>query len=163
MATRSRSLAASALPRSLSLSLVLLPVLAGCDEGGDDGMGEGMSDESGGDLAPTLSSLQSEVFAGSCALASCHSADTQTGQLVLEPGTSFGDLVDVPAVQAGAVEDGLARVVPGDPEASFLWIKLQPGVDPSYGALMPQGSTTGLDANELDAIREWIELGAMND
>lgn len=150
-------------PRTLARLLLLLlpPLVAGCDD--DDGMDDGTSADTGAELAPQLSSLQTEVLTGSCALASCHSTETQAGQLVLEPGTSFDGLVEVAAVQAGAVEDGLARVVPGDPDASFLWIKLQPGVDGAYGTLMPQGSSTGLDADELDAIREWIELGAMND
>ena len=148
----------SALPPASSLGpaawLVALLAIAGCDE---------PAQEDDGGLAPTLSSLQDEVFTSSCALSSCHSTSTLSGQLVLEPGMSHGELLGVTAVQPEAAAEGLVLVQPGDPDASFLWIKLQPGLDARYGALMPSGSTTGLPSEDLDAIRTWIENGAKDD
>ena len=132
--------------------IALLSCLAACEQPAEDPA-----------LQPRLSSLQDEVFTGSCALASCHSTSMLSGELVLEAGMSHEELVGVPSVQTAALDEGLARVTPGDPEASFLWIKLQPDLDARYGVLMPQGSTAGLDADKLDVIRTWIENGALDD
>jgi hypothetical protein len=86
-----------------------------------------------------------------------------SGQLILESGMSHGELVGVMAVQPEAAAEGVSLVVPGDPDGSFLWLKLQVGLDARYGALMPQGTTSGLDPEELDAIRTWIDSGAKDD
>ena len=124
----------------------------GCDDGGEDE----------GELEPTLSAIQVEVFTPKCSLASCHSVDFHAGGLVLVEGMSHVSLAE-PAVQSCAANEGLMRVSPGMPEASFLWVKLQPGLDSCYGGLMPAGSSTGLPAQELDAIRDWIDAGALDD
>ena len=130
--------------------------MPGCDDGGDDG-------DDGAGIEPTLTSIQDEIFTGSCALQSCHSTASLAGDLILEPGRSHEQLVGPMAFQSEAAGEGLARVVPGDPDASFLWIRLQVDTDPRYGPLMPQGSTEGLDADELAAIETWIVKGAADD
>lgn len=50
-------------------------------------------------------------------------------------------------------------VVPGDPEASVLWNKVN--WQPDYGLGMPPGGAP-LGNEELVTIREWIEQGAMD-
>jgi hypothetical protein len=56
------------------------------------------------------------------------------------------------------------RVEPGDPEASYLWLKV---LDTHLAAggrgdrMPPTGP--GLQDRHLDLIREWIERGALND
>jgi hypothetical protein len=49
--------------------------------------------------------------------------------------------------------------VAGDPDQSFLLIKLDPTLDARYGALMPLNSD-GLPADQVAAIRQWIADGA---
>ena len=52
------------------------------------------------------------------------------------------------------------RVVPGDPEASYLYRRVSgEGLGPDVRK-MPYGSTDGLCAEGVDAIRTWIENGA---
>ncbi len=54
----------------------------------------------------------------------------------------------------------MKRVVPGQPDDSFLLIKLG-SADPP-GARMPEGRPH-LQQCDLDAIRAWITNGAMDD
>jgi hypothetical protein len=113
-------------------------------------------------IEPRLSVIQTEIFTPKCALASCHSTTFRGGELILEDGMSHSELVLAESIHEGAVAQGLPRVVPGDPDGSFLWIKLQAPLDATYGDLMPQGGT-GLPDEDLTAIQTWIENGAAND
>jgi hypothetical protein len=83
---------------------------------------------------------------------------SQRGGLVLEAGRSYAQLVNVPAENDAAKAVNKLRVVPGQPEKSFLMDKLT-GVGPSEGRLMPSG-TDGLAASQIEAIRIWIQQGA---
>ena len=80
---------------------------------------------------------------------------------MLEKGQSFANLVRVAAQQSAAAQQGLLRVSPGDPDQSFLMIKLRAGLDPSYGDQMPDTGQQ-LDDGDLNAIAQWITLGAQN-
>ena len=51
-------------------------------------------------------------------------------------------------------------VVPGDPGASLLYLKVQAA--PPCGDRMPQGATA-LGAAQVEMIRSWIAAGAPND
>jgi len=135
------------------LFLVLLALSAAC----------GGSDDS--PVRPTLSDIQARIFNGSCTFSSCHTASARRGNLVLQPGQSFSNLVNVPADQARAKERNKIRVVPGNPLASFLFQKVDQ--NPSLlaadeGDPMPQGGQR-LPQQRIDAIRMWIERGAPND
>ncbi len=109
---------------------------------------------------PKLSSIQANIFTPSCALSSCHSASTAQGNLVLTEGKSRANLVNVAASNTAAAAAGKLRVVPGDPDNSFLVQKLE-GPGAGEGVLMPQGSS-GLPQDQIDAIREWIAKGALD-
>jgi hypothetical protein len=107
----------------------------------------------GGGLAPTLSSIQANVFSVSCAVPGCHGGTSAQFGLRLDAGFSAGNLVNV-ASPRGAL---LVRVVPGDPNASFLIQKLegtQPIGDrmPLFGPYLPQST--------IDVVRQWIRNGA---
>ena len=78
---------------------------------------------------------------------------------MLEAGRSYGQLVGVLAENEAARAKGKLRVVPGHPEQSFLIDKLA-GPGPDEGRLMPDG-TAGLAAAQLEAIRLWIQRGAV--
>ena len=138
-----------ALIRILALPLVL--IAAACDEGGAS------------DDAVRFATLQEEIFTPKCTLASCHTASFHAGELVLEPEQAYAELVEGEVFQEAAAADGLELVVPGDAAASFLWMKVQTGLDARYGTMMPQGSAAGLPEDDVALIERWIEDGAAND
>lgn len=109
-------------------------------------------------VKPTLESLEKEYFAGSCAFSSCHSAAKHAGELVLEPGLSYANLIGIPALHPGAVN--FVRVDPGKPDDSFLYIKVtQPQA--GQGKLMPVGASEPVDADcGIAALKAWIAAGA---
>jgi hypothetical protein len=60
-------------------------------------------------------------------------------------------------------ERNLRRVIPGDPDHSYLVIKLSTKTlaDPRYGAGMPFDNPGELCGEGVKAIRAWIQGGAM--
>ena len=87
----------------------------------------------------------------------CHMREDRYGLLVIEGSSTWASLVSVPS--AGI--PGMNRVEPGEPAASYLWLKLtdqhlEAGGD---GWMMPYFRLPGQD---LDIIRSWIEQGAAN-
>jgi hypothetical protein len=132
---------------------VLLALSASC----------GGSDDS--PVQPTLSDIQARIFNGSCTFSSCHTAFARRGNLVLQSGQSFNNLVNVPADHAKAKERNKIRVVPGNPLSSFLYQKLDQSpalLAPDEGDPMPQVGQR-LPQQRIDAVRMWIERGAPND
>ena len=105
--------------------------------------------------APTLTEVQAQVFTPSCAFSSCHGS-IEAGDLNLEEGNSWAELVDVESLDA----PGNILVIPGDADASYLMAKIH-GDDGIIGDVMPPaGSLTGV---QLDMVRDWINAGALND
>ena len=80
----------------------------------------------------------------------CHGGN---GNLYLNAGVSYGNLVNVPADAPVPVN----RVLPGSAGQSFLFWKVNCD-DPVSGARMPIGGT--LSAAEQALIRDWINQGA---
>ena len=111
------------------------------------------------DSPSTLVDIQELVFTPACATAGCHDTSTRAAELDLSTAeASFRDLVGVPARNAVAAENGWLRVMPGQPELSFLTRKLEaPGV--GEGAAMPVGAFE-LTPFYRDLIAEWIRQGA---
>ena len=104
---------------------------------------------------PTLQSIQDHVFTPICA--GCHTGAGATlpGSMNLTTaGASFGNLVGIASVQVPA----LNRVTAGDADNSYLVHKLE-GTQ-SVGSQMPFGGTP-LEQATLDAIRQWIDDGAV--
>jgi hypothetical protein len=112
--------------------------------------------EPGGE-AFAFSRIQTEIFSPVCAQAGCHDAGVASGEMVLEAGRSYGEIVDRPS----AGRPGLDRVEPGDPERSYLLKKLRGDPD-IVGDRMP---LTGgpLRQDQIDGIAAWIRAGAPND
>ncbi len=99
------------------------------------------------------------IFNARCT--SCHAPGTPTNtvvgiRMVLTPGESFGSLVN----QASSQRPDLTLVTPGDPDASFLWLKVSSN-SPPVGATMPLLGSR-LTSNELALVRDWIDQGAAN-
>ena len=116
------------------------------------------------DLRPTFSSIQQTVFesgdsAGRQACTACHTtARAQfVGGLDLTSSAAYGALVGA----GSRGRPGETRVVPGNPEASYLIHKLE-GRSTIAGVRMPVGGPY-LTQGQIDVIKRWIELGANND
>jgi len=116
-------------------------------------------------LQPTFSSIQAEIFettdsAGRTACTTCHTSTGRnpTGGLNLNHDVAYAQLVNVPARSPL----GKIRVIPGDPENSYLIHKLEgrPGIS---GRRMPNNGPPYLTDGQLVVIKRWIELGAPND
>jgi hypothetical protein len=116
-------------------------------------------------LVPTFSSIQTEIFnqsdsSGRAACIQCHNAvgSLFAGGLNLTSAVSYANLVN----RASVLRQGAIRVVPGDPENSYLIHKLEgrPGI---FGARMPLVGPPYLTDGQILVIKRWIELGARND
>jgi hypothetical protein len=80
----------------------------------------------------------------------CHGAGGSAG-LDLRSGVSHGNLVGVPST-----ESSLNLIEPGDPDQSWLYLKITGQQD--VGDVMPPGVPLG-DAT-IDLVHDWIEAGA---
>ena len=84
----------------------------------------------------------------------CHMDRQAFGGLFLDAGHAYGNLVGVPASQLPT----MARVEPGDPDHSYVWLKIQGahlGAG-GYGETIPVRWTE----DEKARILLWIEQGA---
>jgi hypothetical protein len=127
---------------------------------------ESLSDVTGPtpNLVPTFSSIQNEIFnnsdsSGRAACTQCHNTvGSRFNGLDLSPAVAYSNLVSV----ASRGKPGATRVIPGDPENSYLIHKLegQPGI---VGLRMPFNGPPYLVDGQISVIKRWIELGAHND
>jgi len=76
-----------------------------------------------------------------------------------QPGRVFDPLVGVPAANEAARTAGLLRVAPGDPDHSYLLLKLEGTLAAGEGVPMPLVGGP-LPASAIDTIRRWIAAGA---
>lgn len=174
--------------RRVTLALSALLLAAGCGNGGggdDDASATAAEDTSAGDetsptSAPTTSgdetSASSSGTSGDTAdigpvdyvadiqpiwdtscVAGCHApGGTATAGPLLAADKSYAMLVG----QMSPTVVSLKLVEPGDPDASYLWHKLN-GTQEDVGGgglSMPFGAT--LDPEQLAKIEKWIEDGA---
>jgi hypothetical protein len=102
------------------------------------------------DTALPLGTRMKSLLGGCDGAEACHSAGS--GGLVIASGKEFVNLVGVRSTE----RPELARVQPGDPSASYLWLKLHGdgGID---GSPMPGGDP---DPRRAALAWEWIEAGA---
>jgi len=146
-------------------------VLAGCGAGNGDGLDQngnplGSAGSTGGGggggggtlppvsgLQPTLASIQTNVFSIDCAVPGCHGGAGAQQGLRLDPGFAYGNLVNV----ASPRDPNLIRVIPGDPDDSFIIHKVE-GTQ-TLGDRMPLGGPY-LPQSTIDVIRQWIANGA---
>ena len=106
------------------------------------------------DLQPTLNSIQANIFTPFCT--QCHTGAVGPLGLALDEGVAYGNLVGVASVQIPA----LLHVNPGKPDSSYVMWKIEgrPGIvgQPMPPALPP------LSAEQIQAVRGWIEAGAQD-
>jgi mono/diheme cytochrome c family protein len=101
--------------------------------------------------------IQTQIFDPGCA--TCHTdvGRTPAGGLNLRPGSSFAGLVNV----ASTGQPGAVRVVPGNPNTSYLVQKLE-GAAGIAGLRMPRNGPPYLTDAQVKMIRDWIAAGAPN-
>jgi hypothetical protein len=143
--------------QQLIVAAALALTAVGCDES--------LSDVAGPtpDLQPTFSSIQREIFnttdsSGRQACITCHVAGGAGGFMPLTDGVSYGNLVN----RTSNAKPGAVRVIPGDPDGSYLIHKLE-GAPDIVGQRMPRTGGPFLTQGQIRIIRHWIELGANND
>ena len=121
------------------------------------------------DLAPTFTSIQQNIFTAtdSSGRAACTNCHTTAGGRVPPSGMDLGSanahsqLVNVPS----RGKPGATRVIPGDPDNSYLIHKLAgrgPNGETIVGNRMPPGAGPSLTEGQIRVIKRWIELGALN-
>ncbi len=113
-------------------------------------------------LEPTFASIQSQVFettdsAGRTACTTCHTnvGRNPAGGLNLTHDFAYDQLVNVPSRNS----PGAIRVVPGDPENSYLVHKVE-GRQGIVGSRMPNNGPPFLSAGQILILERWIEIGA---
>lgn len=146
----------------MSISLRLFIVAAfcaaavGCDESLSQLAGPTPS------LEPTFSSIQKEIFestdsSGRAACTNCHSntGRNPSGGLNLNHDVAYDQLVNV----AVREKPGAIRVIPGDPDNSYLIHKLDGAADIT-GRRMPFNGPPYLTDGQITIIKRWIANGA---
>ena len=155
------------------LALLMLSGLAACAGSGDGG---GTAPRACTPTAPCepapdpasvsfRNNIQPMIFTPSCALGGCHDAVSSTQALNLSTGAAYRQLVNVRSTE----QRNLKRVLPGDPDASYLVRKIENAMGIT-GTIMPQGCDTGvglngapcLTADQIQAVRTWICACAPN-
>jgi hypothetical protein len=147
------------------IAILIVVALAGCGAGTGEGLDQNGvpfgSPGSGGPtlppitgLAPTFASIQANVFSPICAVPGCHGGTAAQQGLRLDTGFAYGNLINV----ASPRDSSQVRVVPGNPDDSFIIHKLE-GTQ-TLGDRMPDGGPY-LQQSTIDVIRLWIANGAL--
>src|SRR5262245_13592902 len=131
-----------------------------CASLGSLGCDESLSSVTGPteNLTPTFSSIQRDIFetrdsAGRAARVDCHNAiGSLFNGLNLTSNVAYANLVNV----ASRAKPGAVRVIPGDPENSYLIHKLE-GRSGIVGLRMPFSGAPFLTDGQILVIKRWIE------
>ncbi len=100
------------------------------------------------------------IFNASCTFLRCHGNGFIAGDLDLEDGQSFDQIVGVAPFNSSAREVGLLLVDPGAPANSFILVKVAGTPPAEFGSQMPLGGRV-LSESEVRTIRDWIDSGAL--
>ena len=144
----------NARPPGFLLISLLSWAIVGCSAGSGEGLdisGRPLSEGGNLPLAPTLASVQANVFNPSCIV--CHSGANAPQGLRLDAANSFTNLVGVRSRE----DSSFFRVSPGNPDQSYLIHKLEGTA--SVGEQMPFGGPP-IPQSTIDFVRQWITDGA---
>lgn len=124
----------------------LMFLVAACD---------GNKDDTGSGAPVSYSQVQSVFTKNGCT--GCHPGVNPS--LNLQPGKSYNDLVGIKALE----DPDLYRVVAGDPDTSFLYLKIggNPVIAdiPAVGSRMPPDAPP-ISGEDMKLIHDWISQGA---
>lgn len=135
-------------------SFGVMLVLSACSGGGEAG-GAGQESAAASGPASLYETEIGPLLQANCA--TCHLTGAEAGEMSLVPAKAIASLVNVDAVGA----KGLKRVVPGDPDKSYLVMKLEgtQGEHGGIGTQMPFGAAP-LAPAQIARVRQWIKDGA---
>ena len=140
----------------LPVIVAALALLTACDENLSKIAGPSPN------LEPTFTSIQRDIFesadsAGRVACIGCHTSTGRnpSGGLNLNHDVAYEQLVNL----ASRGKPTAVRVVPGDPDASYLVQKLE-GASSIVGRRMPFAGAPFLTDGQLLILRRWIATGA---
>ena len=115
------------------------------------------------DLEPTFTSIQRDIFettdaAGRTSCVTCHTTEggrVPAANMNLMHDVAYDQLVNVSSREVPS----LKRVLPGDPDSSYMVHKIEgrPGI---VGVRMPLNGPPYLTPGQILIMRRWIELGA---
>jgi hypothetical protein len=88
----------------------------------------------------------------------CHEVGGQWGAFLDLSGDAYAAIVGVPSPQFADLD----HIEPGDPDASYIWHKINGTqvMAGGSGAAMPSGGLTTMTQAEIDTIEAWILAGA---
>jgi hypothetical protein len=114
-------------------------------------------------IQPTLSDINDKYFSKACTFGGCHDSSSAEGGLDLEVASLHSVLVNVAAADPKAGPRNKLRVVPGDPDNSFLVQKLEGTMERDEGNIMPDGADEPIDPEcRIAMVRKWITDGALD-
>lgn len=137
--------------RDAALAILASLLLSAC--GGGGGSSSSVAVEG------TFARIQTQVFDVSCSSDSCHSSVGRAGGLILEEGYALGELMTKVPANPAAASHGFMRVMPGEPDRSFLLAKITDNLAAGEGLSMPYNSAP-LDDDTVAILRAWILAGA---
>jgi hypothetical protein len=113
-------------------------------------------------LEPTFASIQTDIFqttdsSGRTPCVVCHTSTGRNpaGGFDLTSSIAFDQLVNA----ASRGKPGAVRVLPGDPDNSYLVQKLE-GTANIVGRRMPLNGPPYLTDGQIKIVRRWIAIGA---
>jgi hypothetical protein len=113
-------------------------------------------------LEPTFASIQRDILestdsAGRTACTQCHTSTGRVpaGGMDLNHGVAYDQLVNARVIG----KPGAVRVIPGDPDNSYLVQKLE-GASTIVGRRMPLNGPPYLTDGQILILRRWIAIGA---
>ena len=113
-------------------------------------------------LEPTFSSVQSQIFettdsAGRVACTNCHTniGRNPSGGMNLLHDVAYDQIVSVPS----RGKPSATRIIPGDPDNSYLVQKLE-GRSGIVGLRMPFSGAPFLTDGQMSILKRWIAIGA---
>jgi hypothetical protein len=114
----------------------------------------------------SFSKINTQIFEPNCTYA-CHSGgEFAAGGLDMK-ADPYHTLVGTRPVAGACESSPMMRVDPGQPDQSLVYLKVLAkleGKAAPCGDVMPLGvDRPSLTADEVDAIRSWIEEGALDD
>jgi len=142
--------------RALLLLLMAALTATACDESLSKLAGPTPS------LEPTFASVQKEIFettdaAGRVACVNCHTSTGRnpSGGMNLNHDVAYDQIVNVPSAR----KPGAVRVIPGDPENSYIVHKVE-GRSGIVGVRMPFSGAPFLTDGQILILKRWIANGA---
>lgn len=134
---------------------LVVAIMAGCGDSTTDPMGDDGDDREILASPSFVTDINEIIQRRGCSAGTCHGNGAGNMTLTANAAANYAEWVNVPA----AAENTFLRVEPGNPDDSYVVIKLEGRQ--TVGQRMPRGGSA-LDNIDLTNIRNWISNGAPN-